>query len=255
MGPPGADRTQVDPMLATWTLLSGTFVLPTTRHNIHSLGPDTFCSYNRSWYFPDIWVSNLIVKMLCRECLSIVISFYIISQYVHEDAIVEIFTSIHASCLLNLGTLNFVSFFNASFHTYFVSSCMIMKVCIYWLKLSNSHKVYFIFFMASFSCVVSIYICGANLRICLYAWFWLLRLVVLSVNCSLPYCNNCSSPEVCAACDTGYVLDTMANECKRENYTCTSLDPTHTSTKTTPLVEQKSFPIKSRVLIQNAIRQ
>ena len=42
-GPPGADRTQMGPMLAPWTLLSGSLLLPwqqwwiaIVRHNIHS---------------------------------------------------------------------------------------------------------------------------------------------------------------------------------------------------------------------------
>ena len=33
MGPPGADMTQVGPMLATWTLLSGKLPLPSQKHN------------------------------------------------------------------------------------------------------------------------------------------------------------------------------------------------------------------------------
>ena len=35
------------------------------------------------------------------------------------------------------------------------------------------------------------------------------------MNCSISNCHNCSSPEVCDLCVTGFTLDTMANECKR----------------------------------------
>ena len=44
-------------------------------------------------------------------------------------------------------------------------------------------------------------------------------IVLLPVNCSVPFCYNCSSPDVCSECIPHYTLDNMTNECKRKSST------------------------------------
>ena len=68
-GPPGADRTQVGPMLAPWTLLSG---LLSIRGNYHELGSDqtTYSLWPRyvTAYIYDYVLYRNVITLPCTAC-------------------------------------------------------------------------------------------------------------------------------------------------------------------------------------------